>query len=271
VKSVRQVVLGPDTLAALHKHVGDTIVAKTGKPSSVRLHIVGTATFPTIGGSGQPQFEMGTGAVISTSLFSAADHNQQGSAVPGPNAVLITIRPGVGQSAALRSLNQIDKELSPASGPDAPPSGVVSVLRPAEIADYRSVGSTAFLLSGTLSAGALGALALTLIASVHRRRRELSLLKALGFTQRQLAATVVWQASVSVSIGVIFGMPLGIILGRWLWTLFAHGISVVPVPTVPAVSMVLVALGALVFANLAATVPGRTAARTPTALLLRAE
>jgi ABC-type lipoprotein release transport system permease subunit len=35
--------------------------------------------------------------------------------------------------------------------------------------------------------------------------------------------------------------------------------------------MAVVALGAIVFANLAAVFPGRIAARTPTALLLRTE
>jgi hypothetical protein len=40
---------------------------------------------------------------------------------------------------------------------------------------------------------------------------------------------------------------------------------------VPVLTVALVALGALAFANLVATFPGRIAARTPTALLLRAE
>jgi ABC-type lipoprotein release transport system permease subunit len=97
------------------------------------------------------------------------------------------------------------------------------------------------------------------------------LLKALGFTQRQLAATVAWQSSVSAVVGVIVGVPLGVALGRWLWTLFARGISAVPEPSVPVLTVALVALGALAFANLVATFPGRIAARTPTALLLRAE
>ena len=89
------------------------------------------------------------------------------------------------------------------------------------------------MLAAILAAGAIGALGLTLVASVRRRRREFALLKALGFTQRQLAATVAWQSSVSAAVGVIFGLPLGIALGRWLWTLFARGISAVPDPTVP--------------------------------------
>jgi ABC-type lipoprotein release transport system permease subunit len=97
------------------------------------------------------------------------------------------------------------------------------------------------------------------------------LLKTLGFTKRQLAATTAWQASTASVIGTIVGLPLGILLGRWLWTLFAHGIHAVPDPTVPAVSVALVAHGALALANVVALFPGRIAARTRVALLLRAE
>jgi putative ABC transport system permease protein len=79
------------------------------------------------------------------------------------------------------------------------------------------MGATPVLLAAGLAAGAVAALGLTLTASVRRRRRDLALLKALGFTRRQLAACVAWQ------------------------------------PTV------------------AAALPGRYAARTPTALVLRTE
>jgi predicted lysophospholipase L1 biosynthesis ABC-type transport system permease subunit len=97
------------------------------------------------------------------------------------------------------------------------------------------------------------------------------LLKALGFTQGQLAAAVAWQATVAAVIGVVVGIPLGAVMERQLWILFAHNLNAVPDPTVPAFSVVLVALGAFVFANLVAALPGRGAARTPTALVLRAE
>ena len=267
-----QIVLGPVTLAQLHKHVGDTIVADTGRRRPpVRLRIVGTATLPTIGSSGSPSLQMGTGAIVAADLFSAQDLDPQGTPVPGPMAVFITIRPGVTPAAARRSLDQVAAALNRSSDPDSPVGGVVSVLRPAEIANYRTVGSTPSALAAILAAGAIGALGLTLIASVRRRRREFALLKTLGFTQRQLAATVAWQSSVPAIVGVIFGVPLGIALGRGLWTLFARGISVVPDPNVPVLSMVVVAAGAIVFANLAAVFPGRVAARTPTALLLRTE
>jgi ABC-type lipoprotein release transport system permease subunit len=112
---------------------------------------------------------------------------------------------------------------------------------------------------------------LTLIASVRRRRRELAMLKTLGFTGRQLAGAVAWQSIIAVGIGTLIGVPVGIVLGRWLWDLFAQEINAVPAPTVPALDIVAIAAGALVLALVVSGIPGRIAARTPTALLLRAE
>ena len=80
-----------------------------------------------------------------------------------------------------------------------------------------------------------------------------------------------WLVGIAIAISVIVGVPLGIALGRWLWILFARQIDAVPHPTVPAVSLLLVVLGALVLANLVAALPGRIAARTPAAQVLRTE
>ena len=66
--------------------------------------------------------------------------------------------------------------------------------------------------------GAILALALTLTTSVRRRRRDLALLKTLGFTRRQLAATVAAQASIVALLGIVVGVPVGIVAGRSLWT-----------------------------------------------------
>ena len=148
---------------------------------------------------------------------------------------------------------------------------VLGVQRPAQIVNYRAMGSTPIILAVGLAVGAIVALGLTLAASVRRRRRDLALLKALGFTQRQLAAAVAWQATVASVVGILAGIPLGIVTGRQLWTLFAGSINAVPDPTVPVLWIVLVGLGAFVFANLVAVLPGYGAARTPTGLVLRAE
>jgi ABC-type lipoprotein release transport system permease subunit len=82
-------------------------------------------------------------------------------------------------------------------------------------------------------------------------------------------ATIAWQASVAGVTGVVVGVPLGIVLGRWLWTLFARNIYAVPRPTVSVVSIFIVGLSALLLANIVAAVPGRIASRTSTAQVLR--
>jgi ABC-type antimicrobial peptide transport system permease subunit len=262
-----QVVLGATTLAELHKHVGDTVTVSNGVTKPTRLTVVGTATMPAVGTQKQ-HLEMGTGALLAYQLIPATARNLQGSPVLGPNAFFIRIRGGVNPTLALRSLQRINKTLN--ASPDNS-GGLVGVLRPAEIANYRSIGTIPALLGGALAIGAVVALGLTLVASVRRRRRDLALLKTLGFTQLQVAATVSWQSTVAVGIGTVVGVPLGIVVGRTLWDLFARNIHAVPAPSVPVLTVVLIALGALVLANIVAAIPGRIAARTPTALILRAE
>ena len=82
---------------------------------------------------------------------------------------------------------------------------VLGVQRPAEIVNYQSTGDTPAILAAGLRGGAVVALATTLAASVRRRRRDLALLKTLGFTRRQLAVTVAWQASVAAIVGIVDG------------------------------------------------------------------
>ncbi len=265
-----EAVFGAGTLAQLHKHVGDEVEVDTGAKDPVRLKIVGTATMPAIGGSGSGSLhmEMGTGVLFPYQDIPASLRDVVGNKPAGPNAMLVRFRTGVNRARALRGLNAIAAKLSLPTNYGV---NVVAVQHPAEIVNYRSMSSTPLYLGVALAVGAVVALALTLVTSVRRRRRELALLKTLGFTRRQLAAVVAWQSTIAVAIGTIVGVPSGIIIGRALWDLFADEIHAVPEPTVPALTIALVAIGALVLANVVAAIPARLAARTETAVLLRAE
>jgi ABC-type lipoprotein release transport system permease subunit len=148
---------------------------------------------------------------------------------------------------------------------------LLGVQYPAEIENYRTIGATPAVLALALAVGAMVALGFTLSTSVRRRRRDLAMLRTLGFTSRQLRSVVVWQASVNGFVGVVAGLPIGILLGRWLWTLFARHIDAVPRPTVPVLSIVVVALVTMVLVNVVAALPGSTAAHTSTARVLRGE
>jgi ABC-type antimicrobial peptide transport system permease subunit len=96
-------------------------------------------------------------------------------------------------------------------------------------------------------------------------------MKTLGFTRRTLALAVAWQSTIDGLIGAVIGIPLGILLGRELWTLFARDINAVPQPTVPLIAIVLVGFGTIVVAIISALWPGRNAATTPPGLVLRSE
>ena len=191
---------------------------------------------------------------------------------PGRTPSSFASDPEPAPSRHLRSLLAVESSINATKGDEGSRwAAIVRVLRPAEIVNYRSMGTTPALLGFALALGAVAALGLTLLASVRRRRRDLAMLKTLGFTQRQLAAAVAWQSSIAVLVGVLLGVPVGIVLGRFAWDLFAHELNAVPVPSVPTTSILVIAVGALVLANLVAAIPGRMAARTPTALILRAE
>ncbi len=285
IRATNQIVLGEETLAALRKTVGATVELSYGTPQDAPVYIPptpmvvsGTATLPAIGTSGSLHPSMGTGVVIPQGLEPARFKRALTYPDPnlnGPAIVVVRLRHGVPAAAGLASVQLVASAANRIMAADPEGAGdtynVLGVQRPAEIVNYQSSGDTPAILAAGLAAGAVVSLGITLAASVRRRRRDLALLKTLGFTRRQLAVAVAWQASVAAITGIVIGVPIGIALGRWLWDLFARDIYAVPRPTVPVLEVVVVAVVTIVLANLVAALPGRMAARTPTALVLRAE
>jgi len=287
LRNNHEIVLGNQTLALLHKKVGQTVLISYGAKSNAPIYIpptpltiVGTATFPAVGyaTSVAEHTSMGTGALIPYGVeprrFAQAIAYKDPN-LNGPNLVFVRMRPGVSPAAAKRNLESIAREANVVFNKDKQAFGnyvtVLGVQRPAQIVDYRSIGATPVLLATGLASGAVIALALTLVASVRRRRRDLAIMKTLGLTRRMIAAAVAWQATIDGLIGAVIGIPLGIVLGRELWTLFARDINAVPQPTVPATAIVLVGFGTLIVAIIASAWPGRSAATTPAGLVLRSE
>jgi hypothetical protein len=280
-----QIVVGAATLQQLNEHVGDTVEVTYGTPKDAPVYvpptkekIVGTATLPTIGGVLSQHADLGVGAMIPLLIEPPAFRkflHAPYEALNGYSMDLVRLRRGAPVKAALHSLRSIallgDRALNATPDGGGESVEVLAVQYPAEIENYRSIGVIPDILALALALGAVVGLGLTLVASVHRRRRDLALLRTLGFTSRQLAATVAWQASVAGAVGVIVGVPLGIVVGRSLWNLFARSVYVVPDPTVPLLSVVFVSICALVLANIVAAFPGRSAARTSTAQVLRGE
>jgi ABC-type antimicrobial peptide transport system permease subunit len=110
-----------------------------------------------------------------------------------------------------------------------------------------------------------------LLVSATRRGTETGLLKALGFTRRQVAALFHRQATTVAMAGIAVGVPDGVAVGKVAWRVFATNFGVVPVPVAPPLALAVLALGALAAANVLAAVPSLLAARSRPGQLLRTE
>ena len=166
------------------------------------------------------------------------------------------IAPGPDRQATLARLER--QYAHPAPGP------------PQTVADFGGVRNLPVVVSALLAAIAAAALAHTLVTAIRRRRRQLAVLKTLGFDRRQLLATVAWQATTFAAIGLVVGLPLG--SRRSLDVVpVAEQIQVVPEPVTPISRVLLVVPAAILLANVVAALPARSAARTRAAVVLRAE
>jgi hypothetical protein len=110
-----------------------------------------------------------------------------------------------------------------------------------------------------------------LVMSVRGSRRQIGVLKSVGFTNRQVVATVAWHASLLSMAALAVGIPMGVVVGRVIWRAIVDNLGIVSPPALPVPAMVAVVGLVLVVANLAAIGPGWAAARTHPAAALRSE
>jgi ABC-type lipoprotein release transport system permease subunit len=148
---------------------------------------------------------------------------------------------------------------------------VTSDQRPGDIKDYAAISGTPLALGAVLAVLAVGTLAHVLLTGVRRRRRDVAVLKTLGFTRAQVHGVVAWEATALAAAALLIGIPAGVIAGRWAWTLFADAVGVASQATVEVAFVLLAIPVTLVLANLIAVWPGWRAARLRPAAVLRAE
>ncbi|HEY7106272.1 MAG TPA: FtsX-like permease family protein [Acidimicrobiia bacterium] len=254
-----EIALGTRTLRALGKGVGDVVHARpfTSERKAMRMRIVGRAVFPLFGEVGR----LGDGAFVTTAGWARV----QGDTLdPAEEGVLVRLRAGA-------SLDGVVHDLVHALGDPAFGVAVISQGKPTDIVNFGRVESTPYLLGGVLVAVSTATLAYLLNGAVRGRRRDLAVFKTLGFVRGQVRSTVAVQATTTIVVALALGVPLGIIVGRWVWTRFADDLGIVAVPVVPVVPVVLTVVLALVVANLIAAAPAAIAARTRPASVLRTE
>ena len=84
-----------------------------------------------------------------------------------------------------------------------------------------------------------------------------------------MRATIAWQATTLAAIGVVVGVPLGVVVGSLVWRAVADGLGIDASPSIPVFAVAATATGAVVLRTRS---PGvATAGRVRPAVALRSE
>lgn len=246
-----EILLGTKTAGALAAEIGDEVEGRISD-RAVAFRVVGRGVLPEVSGAaGLAPVALGEGAAMTFEGLRRLD-----PAAPR-NIFLVDLAAGTNRQATLARLERDASATVPS--------------RPAEVGNWGRVGGFPYVLAALIAAAAAAILAHALLTSIRRRRRDLAILKTLGFERRDLRATVAWQASTVAAIGLLVGLPLGLGIGRFAWNLFAEELGVLPEPVAPVWPGLIVIPATLLLANLVALLPGRIAAGTQPAVVLRAE
>ena len=257
----REIVLGAKLIRSLHSAIGKTVMItpldpntdeKVGPPFPMRV----------VGSTITPQFFFAqTGGGNSAAVSEEFTQNLKIDQSQLQTAAYVRFARGVSVGTGVARIN-------------ASSQGSAFVIRRSESSDLsnlRRISSLPSILAALLALVAAATLAHTLISSVRRRRKELAVLRALGFVRRQVALTIVWQATTIIVIALAIGLPIGAVAGRWGWKVFVDQLGYVPLPIVPMLSVLIAIPAAILIANIIASIPARAAAGMKPALVLREE
>ena len=262
-----QIGLGATTMRQAGAHLGSvvrvTVPSPSGSGRTAPFRVVSQISFPVLSG-----LSLGTG-----SAFTIAGY-ENAACPPGPR-----------QSACLRALSSERVPggllVSFVSGPpgqaaishylDTYQAVAALVIAPTALVNFGEAVNFPLIFGAMLAVFGAATLVHLLVVSVSRRRREFGLLKALGFVNGQVAATVAWQATTVAIVGIVIGVPLGILIGRATWSAFASNLGFVPVSIVQGWLLAALIAGILVAANLLAALPALAARRSRAGQLLRTQ
>ena len=250
-RSDNEIALGSRSMRAIRTGVGDSVRVQAGG-LILTMNVVGRGVFPE-GGFGPG---LGDGGGLTFHALKRFYPNSPENAFP------IDLAPGANAAAVTKRLNH---ELEPLG------ANITSLRDTPNLSNLKRIQSLPLLLAGLLALAGAATLMHTLVSSIRRRRRDLAILKTLGFLRGQVSAAVAWQATTLVVLALLIGLPLGIAAGRWGWNLFANQLGVVPEPQVSFLPLVLAIPATVLLANLIALIPGRAASRVQPAIVLRSE
>jgi hypothetical protein len=252
-----EIALGTETMRRLNLRLGDVVTVKgvrlqtesTTPPPDVRMKVVGRVVFPEM-----DQNPLNDGAAVAVAAKDALATRLEFA------TLYARFAPGADRAALVERLTE-----------QLGPTNVRTVGRTVTALNLQRVQDLPPQLADLLLLLALATVAHSVVTSVRERRRDIAMLKTLGFVRRQALSVVTAQATTFMTVALVLGIPLGYALGKWSWIALASRIGIVPAPATDAVALALYAAGVLVAANLVAVFPGRAAARSRVSVVLRTE
>ena len=249
-----ELALGPATLRDLDLEVGDRVeVGEGGLPMTV----VGEALFPS-----DVHAAFDEGAWVATAGWDEVVPPFDSGAGTGPErSVAVRFDAGVDPEDGVEALG---------AGLGDRASGVSAVEVPLEIENLGNVRTLPTVLAVFLGLLAVAAVGHVLFTSARRRAPTFAVLRALGLTRRGARSVLNSQGTIIGLVGLAFGVPIGIVIGRWGWSYVAGQVPLEDVPPSAGLAVVVVVPVALLLANALAVWPGRRVARMRPADVLRA-
>ena len=249
-----EVALGLESTRVLGVGIGDQVQVQAGQ-TRTPMTVVGIPVFPDIGFG--PGLGQGAGMTMDGLHLFYPEATQ--------NLVLATVADGADVPAIYERVNRVLNPLDAGTGQND------AGLQGFRVQDALRSERLPLLLAALFAVVALGTLVHLLISSVRRRRRDLAILRTLGFKRGQVMWTVAWQSATLAAVALAIGVPTGVLLGRLAWDLFADRLGIVVEPVIAWGAVVLVipaTIGVAVFVGLG---PAIAARRTRPAAVLRAE
>ena len=153
-------------------------------------------------------------------------------------------------------------------------SGTAELTRrepPPEVRNLFGLGRLPDVLAGILALIAVAAIVNALVVGVRRRRRDIAVLRSLGFVRSQVVRAVQTSALTITLTAAMLGTPIGLAIGRTVWRPIARSALVAGDPAWPGTLLAVVLPGALLVGLAASAYPALRAAGMQPAEILRAE
>jgi hypothetical protein len=244
-----EVAVGPRLLGDLGLRLGDQTTVGAGDAKRT-MTIVGTVYSPT-----SESAEFNREVVLSPATLKSVSRN------PTVN-VLVRVAPGVDIEPVFDDLDErfpyavSDESIAHAPGP---------------VRNLEQISRLPLALALFFAVFGLAAIVQSVFLTARERRRDLAVLRGLGFRRRQVGAVLLGAAGSVAAVALVLGVPLGLLAGRIGWSAVANSLYVQPVVAIPGGLLVLFGLSVVAVSFLAALPVASIVLRSSPGSTLRTE